>query len=336
MSKQPSLRFVEKFNADYDGQVEQIADRAAEIAASGSFYDCGLYQFISFMFLSIVWTVGNGWYAYVSVFSGFTPEHQCDMGAHYTTDPNDTECSAIDLYTNKTVKCTKWLYNESQMRSTIITDFDFVCDKNYYFEVGYSLEQVGYIVGTLIFSYIADIVGRRPVLIGTLVSMCVLGFLQYLFISSFTVYIVFGFVINSLACGLEAVCVTLVLEMFTTSKRTLFGIGIEVVWVIVLAAMAPLAYVIKAWKEIRLVIFVLLSALTLISPWLAHESVRWLISMGKLEQAENVVDKIVKCNKLDVTRVKRDKLSKMLADLSAYNKMLDEQKKNNELSIDKR
>jgi endonuclease/exonuclease/phosphatase (EEP) superfamily protein YafD len=162
--------------------------------------------------------------------------------------------------------------------------------------------------------------------------MCGLGFLQYLFINSFVTYIAFGFVINSLACGLEAVCVTLVLEMFTTSKRTIFGIGIEVVWVIVLAAMAPLAYAIKAWKEIRLVIFALLAVLTVVSPWLAQESVRWLISMGKLEKAVKIIDKLVKYNKLDKSKSKRNKLNQMFADLSLYNKMLEKQTKNNALS----
>lgn len=148
--------------------------------------------------------------------------------------PDDSKhCYAYDPRANETVKCTEWKYDASQMHSTIITEYGFVCDKNYYFELAYSIEQVGYIVGTLIFSFVADLIGRKPVLIAVLWSMSLLGFAQY-FVTSFVVYIIIGFVINSLACGLEAVCVTLVLEMFSTSKRTLFGIGIQVIWVIVL------------------------------------------------------------------------------------------------------
>jgi hypothetical protein len=115
--------------------VEDIADQAAELTAHGSFFDCGLYQFISFMFLSIVWTIGNGWYAYVSVFSGYTPSFQCDMGVNFTVNENDTECSAIDAYTSKTVKCEKWSYDKSQMHSTIITDHNviFTCFFSLYY-----------------------------------------------------------------------------------------------------------------------------------------------------------------------------------------------------------
>lgn len=211
---------------------------------------------------------------------------------------NESACWAVNIHTNETVECNHWTYDESQMKSTIITDHNFVCSKDYYFELGYTIEQIGYIVGTLIFSYIADVVGRKPVLVATLVSMCVLGFVQYALISSFSIYIALGFVINSLACGLEASCVTLVLEMFSTQKRTVFGIGIEIIWVLVIASMAPMAYVMKDWKEIRLAIFVLLAVLAVLSPWMSQESVRWLISMGKINSAEKIVNKIIKFNRL--------------------------------------
>lgn len=224
-------KYMEKFERDYDGQVEKIADQATAIISDGSFYDCGLYQIISFLFISIAWTVGNGWYAYVSVFSGYTPEHECDVEAmsnnsawNYTVDLSDKKCSAFNVSSNETVKCSKWRYDGSQMRSTIISEYDFVCDKDYYFEVAYSIEQIGYVIGTLIFSFIADIVGRKPVLVGVLLAMSVLGLIQQ-YIYNFYLYIALGFVINALACGSEAVCVTLVLEMFSTAKRTFFGIG---------------------------------------------------------------------------------------------------------------
>ena len=195
------LSFLDKFNKDYDGQVDKIADKATWLISNGSFHDCGLYQFISFLFISIAWSVGNGWYAYVSVFSGYTPPFECDTQHMFnaTTSLSDSKCSAVDLFTNETIKCTKWKYDNSQLLSTIITEFDLVCEKDYYFELAYSLEQIGYIIGTLIFSYIADKIGRKPVLVGVIFSMSILGILQY-FVLDFIVYFVIGFLLNSLAC----------------------------------------------------------------------------------------------------------------------------------------
>ena len=181
--------------------MELIADKANSIMSHGSFYNCGLYQIISFLFVSIAWTVGNGWYAYVSVFSGYTPEHECDVQAmgNFTVNSNDTKCSAIDMYTNEVVKCTKWTYDARQMVSTIVTEFDFVCEKDYYFELAYSIEQIGYVIGTLIFSYLADVIGRKPVMLMVLISMSITGLVQQ-FVTNFWMFMSMGLVINSLAC----------------------------------------------------------------------------------------------------------------------------------------
>ena len=131
---------------------------------------------------------------------------------------------------------------------------------------------------------------------------------------------------------------TLVLEMFSTSKRTLFGIGIEVVWVIVLASMSPLAYFIKQWREIRLFIFVTLGVLSLASIWLLQESIRWLISVENVDKAQQIVNHIIKCNKLSTsTQQKQDakfsrnrkRLNQMFYELKFYN---ESQKQANELS----
>ncbi|CAF1005000.1 unnamed protein product [Brachionus calyciflorus] len=319
--------FFDKLNEDYDSQLENIGDRATDLISENSFFNCGLYQFFSFVFVSIAWTVGNGWYGYVSVFTGFTPEHECDyesMG-NFTQFKNDTKCHAWDPNLNQSVKCSIWKYDSSQMFTTIITEYNFVCDKNYYFELAYSIEQIGYIVGTLLFSFVADIIGRKPVLISALISMSICGVGQY-FIQNFIAFMSLGFLINSLSCGLEAVCVTLVLEMFSTSKRTIFGIGIEVVWVIVLALMAPLAYSIKLWRELRLVIFIVLGFLAVLSHFCVQESIRWLISMSRLEKTSEIIDKIALFNKSIKKNknyiIEKEELYQMLSELDSYNRMV--------------
>lgn len=116
-----------------------------------------------------------------------------------TRNPIDPKCSAFSLRTKQIVKCTQWIYDRSQLRSTIVTEFDLVCDRNYYFELAYTIEQIGYILGTLVFSYLADIIGRKAVFIGVIIGMSALGIAQY-FVKDFLYYFIFGFFINSLSC----------------------------------------------------------------------------------------------------------------------------------------
>ena len=49
--------------------VDYVINKAASLI-SLKFFNSGLYQFISFLIIAIAWTVGNGWYVFVSVFSG--------------------------------------------------------------------------------------------------------------------------------------------------------------------------------------------------------------------------------------------------------------------------
>ena len=121
--------------------------------------------------------------------------------------------------------------------------------------------------------------------------------------------------------------------MFSTSKRTFFGIGIEVVWVIVLASMSPLAYVIKTWREIRLTIFVVLSVLSIMSFWLCQESVRWLISMSKIDEALKIIERIIAYNRLDKKRAKKSAVT-FTQNKSSLDTMLDELKSYNKLHTD--
>ena len=109
--------------------------------------------------------------------------------------------------------------------------------------------------------------------------------------------------------------------MFSTSKRTFFGIGIEVVWVIILASMSPLAYVLQTWREIRLAIFFVLALLSLGSYWFVQESIRWLISVEKLDKANLIINKIAKFNQSQTKyNTNKDHLNSIFSQLSAYNK----------------
>jgi len=90
--------------------------------------------------------------------------------------------------------------------------------------------------------------------------------------------------------------------------------------------MSPLAYLIQTWREIRLAIFLVLTALSLGSHWMVQESIRWLISIENLEKANKIVQKIAKYNNLTNAKtsafyLNKENLSVMFNELSSYNKI---------------
>ena len=321
-----TITSYEDFEVHYDKQVELIIEKAAKtIENNTTCFRSGFYQLISFVFISIAWSVGNGLYAYVNVFAGHSPNFTCDLS---NTFPNKSSLNnftlsvALDQCSYNTTtnmtdivthECQKWNYDKSEMKSTIITEYDFVCYNNSKFEFTYSLEQIGYVVGTLIFSIIADKVGRKPVFICVLASMTFFGLTQY-FVTNFYLYMMLGFLINIFASGIDSVSVPLVLEMVNTNRRTAFGIGMEYVWVLILTSLSLLAYLINSWRYLRLTIFLVLGVISISSYWLVQESVTWLISTNRLDKASRVINWVARFNCL--TNSKRFQKQKRALDES--------------------
>jgi hypothetical protein len=192
--RQHHRSFERRFSTNYDKELDYISDCALNIIEIDSFGDCGFYQFWSFLFISVVWVIGNGWYKYSAIFTGYSPSFEC---------ANNDKNISLQIQSNSTSLncdfCNEWKFNKNRMTSTMITEFNLVCNKDYYFEVSYGLEQISFLFGTFVFSYIADLFGRKPVLVGVLLNMSILGIIQY-FTVNFTVYIALSYIINTLAC----------------------------------------------------------------------------------------------------------------------------------------
>ena len=301
---------------------------------------CGLYQIVSIIYISIAWAVCLGLYGYLDVFVGYTPKYTCNVNSllinnNSLVEKSNDECSYLvfDNTTNATYDCDSWTYDESYMKSTKITEYNLICKKNYVFETAYSVEQCGYVIGTLIFSIYADRIGRKPVFMITLTGMTILGFIQF-FMKNFYAYTVLGFLINIFATGADSVCVTLTLELVSTSRRTLFGIGMGYVWVVVITFLSLLAYLISMWRFLCLSVFIILAIMALFSYWLVQESSTWLISVNKIDKASEVINWIAKFNCLTNSETyinQKKELDESFNRLKIYNKKYP--KKSNQITI---
>ncbi len=62
--------FVEKLNESYDDTINMVIDKALLSIGRNQNKD-GYFQVASFVFISSIWTIVNGWYAYSVVFTGY-------------------------------------------------------------------------------------------------------------------------------------------------------------------------------------------------------------------------------------------------------------------------
>jgi OCT family organic cation transporter-like MFS transporter 4/5 len=239
-------------------------------------------------------------------------------------------CTLLNTTSNITYGCTKWTYNESQMKSTIITEYDFVCKKNYRFELIYTIEQTGYIFGAIVFSLMATKFGKRPVYLFILVAMSILGFIQY-WIKDIYVYMAIGFFINAIASGIDTVCMPIAFEMIKASERTRYGMFMSYIWVVLFTGLAPLAYLVKTWRELRLIVFLIIAVLAIMNCLIMQESITWLISSGRLDEVKVVIKRIAKINRLNNDKKFKENFSNLNSVFKQLSKFNEKNKMENNL-----
>ncbi|GFY78808.1 solute carrier family 22 member 8, partial [Trichonephila inaurata madagascariensis] len=83
-------------------------------------------------------------------------------------------------------------YDDTFYPSTIIDEWDLVCDREWLISFSVSIYNVGYLVAVLVFGQFSDSVGRRPTLLFSYVMNVASGFLSA-FAPSFPIFAILRF-----------------------------------------------------------------------------------------------------------------------------------------------
>ncbi|XP_035220819.1 solute carrier family 22 member 5-like [Stegodyphus dumicola] len=181
-------------------------------------------------------------------------------------------------------KCESWVYDESIYKSTIVSEWDLVCDRKWLTSVAKSIYMFGHLVACVAFGQLSDRIGRRPVIL-----LCYFLFfwcsVATIFVNSIGIFIFLRFF---LALGVTAAYTTafvIVMEVMGSEVRPLYGVVAKFGWTLAYVSLPIVAWFIRDWRQLQI-------AITL--PWVAmipmwwylEESPRWLLTTGQVERAE--------------------------------------------------
>lgn len=202
------------------------------------------------------------------------------------------------------------VFKKSQKLSTIVTEWDLVCSKKYLSALATTIYFCGVMLGGLVFGHLADHFGRKPIMLVTLYLPVLVG-IGTSFAHRYYLFVLLRFVQGVLMQGLQTSTYTLVMEMFLPQHRSYIGAILECFWGFSVMLVALLAYLVQDWRYLQLVISIP-SALAIWYICFIPESLRWLILKNRLDNAELIIRRIVRWNKLEMPEQAWTELKKQM------------------------
>uniref|UniRef100_A0A8C5QE82 Major facilitator superfamily (MFS) profile domain-containing protein n=1 Tax=Leptobrachium leishanense TaxID=445787 RepID=A0A8C5QE82_9ANUR len=188
-----------------------------------------------------------------------------------------------------------WTYSQELYHSTIITEWDIVCENDWKGPLTTSLFFAGVLVGSFISGQLSDSFGRKKVLFITMAVQTGFSIVQ-VFSTSWEMFAILFFIVGMGQISNYVAAFILGSEILGKSARIIFStLGTCVFFAIGYMLLPLFAYFIRDWRTLLLALTV--PGLFCIPLWwLIPESPQWLISQGRVEEAEGIIRKAAKMN----------------------------------------
>ncbi|XP_031588451.1 solute carrier family 22 member 13-like [Oreochromis aureus] len=215
--------------------------------------------------------------------------------------PVDWDLETIEKYgINTTTGCVDgWEYEAAPGVSTIVTEFNAVCEKHGLIEASQSIFMAGALVGALVFGALSDRFGRRFAILLSVVLMLLLG-VSTAFSPDIYVYMVLKFFSGVSSVVLTMLASVLALEWTDPSKSAFCTMSIIAFFAVGQILLAGIAYLIQNWRILQLVLFCPLVIVLVAFYRLLPESARWLMTQGRKEEALKELQRAARVNKKKV------------------------------------
>jgi len=312
--------------------------------------------FILTFFLLNAMCVSTGWSGLYFVFVGATPPHHCSV----PDDVNLTEAWKIAIIPVQMVDgqeersmCNRyrldvvrnysdqglepgdvlndthidqescvdgWTYSKDIFQSTIVTEWDMVCDNQWQTPMASSMLFIGFMIGSLISGTISDRFGRKKVVFAAM-ALQVISILAQSFSPSWLVFCLIYVVVGGSQVSLFITTFVLGTELLSKSLRAFYTtLGVFLHYCIGYMMLPGFAYAMRDWRPLLQVIA---GIMVIYIPfwWFVPESPRWLLSRGRVEEAEDIVRFIARKNNVPApnTIFKEEKVEQdSTADVKTY------------------
>lgn len=196
---------------------------------------------------------------------------------------------------NATQDCQNgWTYSQEFYGETIITEWDLVCAQSAAAETSQSVQQVGGVIGCILFGMLADRYGRRPSFLAALI-LCTIAGIALSFSPNYVVFVIIRFFCGLSQMATWVVYVSLISEYMIPKYRNRAMTVPVITFSFGLTFMSLMAFLIRDWRYLQLAL-VSPMILAIFASWFLPESLRWTMSRNKNKAVQHLVHRLAKIN----------------------------------------
>ncbi|XP_024430913.2 solute carrier family 22 member 4 isoform X1 [Desmodus rotundus] len=192
-----------------------------------------------------------------------------------------------------------WEFSQDVYLSTIVTEWNLVCEEDWKTPLTSSLFFLGVLLGSFVSGQLSDRFGRKNILFATMAVQTGFSFLQ-VFSVNWEMFTVLFVIVGMGQISNYVVAFILGTEILGKSVRIIFStLGVCIFFALGYMLLPLFAYFIRDWRMLLLALTVP-GLLCIPLWWFIPESPRWLISQGRFGEAEAIIQKAAKMNSIAV------------------------------------
>uniref|UniRef100_UPI00398EE024 solute carrier family 22 member 16 isoform X2 n=1 Tax=Pristiophorus japonicus TaxID=55135 RepID=UPI00398EE024 len=189
-------------------------------------------------------------------------------------------------------------YDPSHIESSIVTEWDLVCDREWLAKLTQPIFMLGVLLGAVVFGDIADRLGRRSILWFTSTAQFVFG-VAVAFTYDYYSFIIVRFLLALVSSGYLVVVFVYVTEYTGLKARSWASMHVHAYFAVGIMIVALVGFLVRAWRIYQLVLS-LVTIPFIFCCWLLPETPWWLLAKGRLQEVQKLVDTIARWNRVTI------------------------------------
>ncbi|NXU54550.1 S22AG protein, partial [Turnix velox] len=187
-----------------------------------------------------------------------------------------------------------FLYDDTKWKSTVVTQWDLVCDREWLAKLIQPTFMLGVLIGAVIFGDIADRLGRQRVMWFTSTSQFVFG-IAVAFTFDYYSFVIVRFLLAMVSSGYLVVAFVYVTEFVGIKARTWASMHVHAFFAAGIMIVALVGFLVRTWWVYQ--IFLSIATLPFVlCCWMLPETPFWLLSEERYEDAQKVINTMARWN----------------------------------------